>query len=178
MHFPRSLSHKQAGVPLRGHCTPVSLSWCLVGLCSTPAREVKCRRAWPDCTVGGEGDGWVGVVAVVVCGVRERLLGGSDLMRNSCTRMEGSGLGRGRGEGGGGGEGCSRPHFAILLSSRPRLCRRPGGAGGSENALTRPCFGLPIRVRTDRGFQVRQVLTPTTSVSSPMMTDKTTTSFC
>lgn len=62
-------------MPLRGHCTPVSLSWCLVGLCSTPAREVKRRRAWPDCTVGGEGDGRMGVGAVVVCGVRERWLG-------------------------------------------------------------------------------------------------------
>lgn len=57
------------------HYTPVSLSWCLVGLCSAPAREVKCRRAGPDCTVGGEGDGWLGVVAVVVVvvwGARER----------------------------------------------------------------------------------------------------------
>lgn len=73
---------------------------------------------------------------------------------------------------GGGGSG---PHFAILPCSRPGLCWRPGG---SESALTRPRFILPIRVRTDRGFQVRQALTPTTSVSSPMMTDKTTASFC
>lgn len=78
----------------------------------------------------------------------------------------------------GGWRGVPGPHFAILLCSRPGLCWRPGGAGGSESALTRPRFSLPIRVRTDRGFQVRQALTPTTSVSSPMMTDKTTTSFC
>lgn len=58
------------------------------------------------------------------------------------------------------GGGGSRPHFAILLCSRPGLCWRPGGAGGSESALTRPRFSLPIRVRTDRGFQVRQALTP------------------
>lgn len=75
MHSSCSLSHKQPGVPFRGHGTPVSLSWCLVGLCSTPAREVKRRRAWPDCTVGGEGDGRMGVGALVVCGVRERWLG-------------------------------------------------------------------------------------------------------
>lgn len=84
------------------HYTPVSLSWCLVGLCSAPAREVKCRRAGPDCTVGGEGDGWLGVVAVVVVvvwGAREREGGreggrvGGYLMRNSCPRMEGSGWG-------------------------------------------------------------------------------------
>lgn len=65
------------------HYTPVSLSRCLVGLCSAPAREVKCRRAGPDCTVGGEGDGWLGVVGaaaaavvVVVGGAREREKGG------------------------------------------------------------------------------------------------------
>lgn len=57
------------------HYTPVSLSRCLVGLCSAPAREVKCRRAGPDCTVGGEADGWLGVVAVEVWGVR---VGGLD----------------------------------------------------------------------------------------------------
>lgn len=31
-------------------------------------------------------------------------------------------------------------HFAILLRSRPGLCWRPGGAGGSESAVTRPLF--------------------------------------
>ena len=91
------------------HYTPVSLSRCLVGLCSAPAREVKCRRAGPDCTVGGEGDGWLGVVgaaaAVVVWGAREReRREGGDLMRNSCPRMEGSGWGfRRGGEASGGG---------------------------------------------------------------------------
>lgn len=105
---------------------------------------------------------------------RERREGGGDLMRNSCPRMEGSGWGGFGEEGRRVGRG-SGPHFAILPCSRPGLCWRPGG---SESALTRPRFILPIRVRTDRGFQVRQALTPTTSVSSPMMTDKTTTSFC
>lgn len=57
--FSHSLPYKQTHMALRSHCTLVSLSWCLVGLCSTPAREVKCRRAGPDCTVGGEGDGWL-----------------------------------------------------------------------------------------------------------------------
>lgn len=46
----------------------------LLASCSAPAREVKCRRARPDCTVGGEGDGWLGgLLAVVVWGVRERV---------------------------------------------------------------------------------------------------------
>lgn len=63
---PHSLSYKYTHTLTQPHYTPVSLSQCLVGLCSAPAREVKCRRAGPDCTVGGEGDGWLGVVVEVV----------------------------------------------------------------------------------------------------------------
>lgn len=65
-HFlPRSaLTQTDTHISSRSHRTPVSLSWCLVGLCSAPAREVKCRRAGPDCTVGGEGGRMAGGVAV------------------------------------------------------------------------------------------------------------------
>lgn len=78
------------------HYTPVSLSRCLVGLCSAPAREVKCRRAGPDCTVGGEGDGWLGVVVLVeveVWGAREGGLDEKQLPQDGGVWMEGRGGG-------------------------------------------------------------------------------------
>lgn len=116
---------------------------------------------------GGGGGGGLG-------SKRERKEGRGGLDEKQLPQDGGVWMGVSERRGGewGGGPG---PHFAILPCSRPGLCWRPGG---SESALTRPRFILPIRVRTDRGFQVRQALTPTTSVSSPMMTDKTTTSFC
>lgn len=96
-------------MPSRSHCTPVSLSWCLVGLCSAPAREVKCRRAGPDCTVGGEGDGWLGVVVVVVWGARERVWEGGGGLDEKQLPQDGGVwmgvLGGMWGECGGGGPG-------------------------------------------------------------------------
>lgn len=71
-----------------------------------------------------------------------------------------------------------QPPLCNSAVLKARVVLEAWGAGGSKSALTRPCFILPIRVRTDRGFQVRQALTSATSVSSPMMTDKTATSFC
>lgn len=115
----RLLSHSLAQTDThtltQPHYTPVSLSRCLVGLCSAPAREVKRRRAGPDCMVGGEGDGWLGgVVAVEVWGAREGGLDEKQLPQDGGVWM---GFWRWGWGGVGGGEGgCPAPTLQFCCA--------------------------------------------------------------
>lgn len=108
------------------HYTPVSLSRCLVGLCSAPAREVKCRRAGPDCTVGGEGDGWLGVVGV--WGAKEGRLDEKQLPQDGGVWM-------GFWRGGGGGGGLPAPTL-LFCTAQGQGCAGGLGLQGEVRVLS------------------------------------------